>query len=201
MAQSPAKADSLPAQGRMVVVVGPSGAGKDSLMAYARHHFAGVSTAEGRAVHFVQRVITRPADAGGEDHLPATPTQFDDMRAAGRFAIDWDAHGLSYGIPEEVHSWLSDGGVVIANGSRSVLPQFREVFPQLTVVNITARPEVLADRLEARGRESREDILQRLQRGSPDISGDYPVVTIDNSGALDEAGRHFVGAIEALLKA
>lgn len=193
--------DTDEGKGRMIVVVGPSGAGKDSLIAYAKRHFSGQAGAERCPVHFVQRIITRAADAGGEDHCPASPSEFDDLKAAGRFAVDWDAHGLSYGIPHDVHRWLSNGGVVIANGSRSILPRFAQVFPRLLVVNVTARPEVLADRLEARGRESREDILQRLQRSPPDIRGDFSVVTIDNSGPLEEAGRQFIETIETALEA
>lgn len=182
------------AKGRMIVVVGPSGAGKDSLIAYAKQHFDG-----NRAVHFVQRIITRPANAGGEDHQAATPSEFDDLKAAGRFAVDWDAHGLSYGIPQEACEWIASGGVVIANGSRSVLPCFQRVFPDMTVVNVTARPEVLADRLEARGRENRDEILRRLARGTLEIIGDYHVVTLDNSGVLAEAGTQFTTVIEGFL--
>lgn len=183
------------AKGRMIVVVGPSGAGKDSLIAYAKQHFA-----DNTKVHFAQRIITRPANAGGEDHLAATPSEFDDLKAEGRFAVDWEAHGLSYGIPHEVCGWMAEGGVVIANGSRSVLPCFQRVFANLVVVNITARPEVLADRLEARGRENREEIMRRLERSSLEIIGDYDVITIDNSGALVDAGERFVRAIDDFLK-
>ncbi|HBF30154.1 MAG TPA: phosphonate metabolism protein/1,5-bisphosphokinase (PRPP-forming) PhnN [Rhizobium sp.] len=180
----------------MIVVVGPSGAGKDSLIAYAKQHFSDCPD-----VHFVQRVITRPANAGGEDHSAATPSEFDDLKAEGRFAVDWEAHGLSYGIPHEACGWIARGGVVIANGSRSVLPTFLQAFPRVVVVNITARPEVLADRLEARGRENREEILRRLERSSLEIIGDYHVITIDNSGALEDAGEQFVTAIEGFLAA
>ncbi|MET0748417.1 MAG: phosphonate metabolism protein/1,5-bisphosphokinase (PRPP-forming) PhnN, partial [Rhizobium sp.] len=77
--------------------------------------------------------------------------------------------------------------------------RFRAAFPRLTVINVTARPEVLAERLEARGRESREDILQRLERGSLDLQGDYDVITIDNSGAVDDAAREMIAALEAIL--
>lgn len=186
--------DGVVQKGRMIVVVGPSGAGKDSLIAYAKQHLA-----ENPHVHFVQRVITRPANAGGEDHNAATPSEFDDLKAAGRFAVDWDAHGLSYGIPQDACAWLSRGGVVIANGSRSVLPCFQRVFAQMTVVNVTATADVLADRLEARGRENRDEILRRLERSSLEIVGDYHVVTIDNSGALAEAGDHFLSVINSFL--
>jgi ribose 1,5-bisphosphokinase len=181
--------------GMMVVVVGPSGAGKDTLMALAARHF------EGRAdVHFARRVITRGVDAGGEDHVGVSEGGFEAMERARSFAISWSAHGLKYGISASVLDELARGNIVVANGSRSVLDRFKAAFPRLTVINITARPEVLAERLEARGRETREDILQRLERGSLTIKGDYDVVDIDNSGSVDEAGRRMVDALEFILR-
>jgi len=183
------------APGMMVVVVGPSGAGKDTLMGRAAHHF------DGRAdVHFARRVITRGEDAGGEDHVSVSEGIFETMERAGGFAVSWGAHGLKYGISAAVLQELAKGNIVIANGSRSVLDHFKAAFPRLTVINVTARPEVLAERLEARGRETREDILKRLERGSLTVQGDYDVITIDNSGTLDDATRQMIDALEAVLR-
>lgn len=194
MENSPSLSPSKTSSGTMVAVVGPSGAGKDSLLHIARTHFAGRPD-----VHFVRRVITRPADAGGEDHICVAQADFDMMRAQGAFAVDWDAHGLSYGIPASVQEKLALGHLVIANGSRSALPDWARAFPSLLVVNITASPDVLAERLLARGRESREDILQRLKRGSLKVEDDYSVVEIDNSGALADAGVRLVSLLESQL--
>ena len=180
--------------GTMVAIVGPSGAGKDSLIHLAMQHFAGRPD-----MHFVQRVITRPADSGGEQHRGVLPAEFEAMREQGAFAVDWDAHGLSYGIPASVHEKLALGHLVVANGSRSALPHWAKAFPSLLVINVTASPEVLAERLVARGRESREEILERLKRGSLAVDGDYDVVTIDNSGALAEAGAKLISTLEAVL--
>jgi len=124
--QKPAK-DNDAATGTMVVVVGPSGAGKDTLMALAARHFAGRID-----VHFVRRVITRDVDAGGEDHRSASESDFDAMQRAAGFAVWWDAHGLKYGIPASVFNELAKGRLVIANGSRSVLDRFDAVFPLMT---------------------------------------------------------------------
>ncbi|MBW8448089.1 MAG: phosphonate metabolism protein/1,5-bisphosphokinase (PRPP-forming) PhnN [Arenimonas sp.] len=180
--------------GTMVAVVGPSGAGKDSLIHLAMQHFANRPD-----VHFVQRVITRPTDSGGEQHRGVSPAEFEAMREQGAFAVDWDAHGLSYGIPASVHEKLALGHLVVANGSRSALPHWAKAFSSLLVINVTASPEVLAERLVARGRESREEILERLKRGSLTVEGDYDVVTIDNSGALAEAGAKLIATLEAVL--
>jgi ribose 1,5-bisphosphokinase len=175
-------------RGVMVVVVGPSGAGKDTLMAAA-------------ANHFVRRVITRDHDAGGEDHLAVSPQGFASMEQAGSFSVWWEAHGLKYGIPSEVSVALARGNLVIANGSRSALHHFKAVFPRLKVINVTARAEVLATRLEARGRETHEDIMARLARGPLTVRGDYDVVDLDNSDSLEQGERRMVETLTACLAA
>jgi ribose 1,5-bisphosphokinase len=178
----------------MVVVVGPSGAGKDTLMALAARHFRGRPD-----VHFVRRVITRSVDAGGEHHLAVSEQGFTSMEQAGSFSVWWEAHGLKYGIPAEVSVSLANGNLVVANGSRSALHRFQAVFPRLKVVNVTARPEVLANRLEARGRETHEDIMARLARGPLTVRGDYDVVDLDNSESLEEGERRMVALLSGFL--
>lgn len=179
--------------GAIIIVVGPSGAGKDSVIGFAAQRFAGRAD-----VDFVRRVITRPSDAGGEDHESVSADEFDARLGDGDFAVAWQAHGLKYGIPREALDRVRAGRVVIANGSRGALAQFRQVFPKVVVVNITASPEALAQRLVARGRESEADILKRLQRQAPVILDDAGVTTIDNSGPLDIAGSRFVALVAEL---
>jgi ribose 1,5-bisphosphokinase len=177
--------------GTLVTVVGPSGAGKDSLLALAAQHFQGCAD-----VHFVRRVITRSKDAGGEDHDSVTSDEFAALEAQDKFAVCWKAHGLSYGVPAYVFSQLEKGDLVIVNGSRSTLPDFQSAFARLQVINITARTEVLAERLEKRGRESKADILLRLQRSVFDIPPNFNVATIDNSGDLETAGQALIQMLE-----
>lgn len=183
-------------RGHIVVVVGPSGAGKDTLMAYAAHHLAGRED-----VVFVRRTITRDGDAGGEDHDAVSEAEFDRIKRDGGFAVCWEAHGLRYGIPSGALRKVESGFLAIANGSRTALPRFKAVFPSMTVINIIARPEVLAERLMARGRETRDDVVRRLERGSPALDGDYDVITIDNSGSVEDAGRVLVRALSEYLAA
>lgn len=181
--------------GCMIVVVGPSGAGKDTLMARAAEYFSG-----SKDVIFARRVITRDASAGGEDHDGVCEADFEALKAAGHFAVSWQAHGLHYGIPAETQTAVAAGAVVIANGSRSALGAFKQAYPMLLVVNITATPEVLAARLEARGRESREDILRRLERSMLGVRGDYDAVTIDNSGEIETASRALIDILCSAVK-
>ena len=177
--------------GTMIVIVGPSGAGKDTLMDYAAAQLFGRP-----GFHFTRRVITRSGDAGGENHDAVSMHEFNRLEDEGAFAVSWQAHGLKYGIPAAVYRHLNAGDVVIANGSRSALPQFGTAFARLKVVNIVARPDVLAKRLEQRGRESREDILRRLERSSLTVVGDFDVTTVDNSGAMEDAGKTIMQVLE-----
>lgn len=180
--------------GTLIVVVGPSGAGKDSVMGYARRQFSADP-----AVRFVRRAITRAADAGSEDHESLSDLDFEARLEAGAFAVHWEAHGLKYGIPADVRDDIARGHVAIANGSRAALQLFMQAFPRMTVVHITASPDVLAARLAARGRESAEDIARRLTRSTDPVVCGPDGVVIDNSGALEIAGQRFVDLIERLL--
>ncbi|MFS8122128.1 phosphonate metabolism protein/1,5-bisphosphokinase (PRPP-forming) PhnN [Rhizobium sp. BR 250] len=177
--------------GTMIVIVGPSGAGKDTLMDYAAAQLSGRP-----GFHFTRRVITRSGDAGGENHDAVSMNEFNRLENEGAFAVSWQAHGLKYGIPAAVHRHLDAGEVVIANGSRSALPHFGTAFSRLKVVNIVAQPDVLARRLEQRGRESRDDILRRLERSSLTVVGDFDITTVDNSGAIEDAGKTIMQVLE-----
>ena len=180
--------------GRIIVVVGPSGAGKDSVINYAA---AALRSHPRFAV--VRRVITRPSDHDSEIHDAMAPDAFAAKKAAGGFAISWSAHGLNYGIPAEHRTFVANGGVALCNGSRKALDDFRAAFARLTVVNVTARPEILAARLAARGRESADQIAARLARSTMAVDGDFDVVTIDNSGSLEAAGERLVALIRESL--
>ncbi|MBE9606552.1 phosphonate metabolism protein/1,5-bisphosphokinase (PRPP-forming) PhnN [Acetobacteraceae bacterium H6797] len=171
--------------GLLVPVVGPSGAGKDTLMAEARHRLG----ADERFV-FVRRVITRPASAGGEDHEPASEEAFEAMAAGGGFAFHWQAHGLRYGIPRSIEADLAAGKLVLANLSRSVLAEAAERYNTRVLV-ITAPLELLANRLAARGRETAEDISQRLAR-EVELPPGIPMMTVMNDGTPSEGADRLV---------
>jgi thymidine phosphorylase len=178
------------ARGTLFLIVGPSGAGKDALIDGAR---AALAT-DPRFV-FARRIITREADAGGEDHLAATPGEFADRQAAGGFLLSWQAHGLHYGLSAELGTMLAAGRHVVANVSRAVISQAAERLAPVRVVLVTAPPEILARRLEARGREDAATIGARLQRAAYELPDQVPVTTIVNDGPLAAA----VGQLLAVL--
>lgn len=112
----------------LICVVGPSGAGKDTLLDAARQ-----ALTDDHRFRFVRRVITRPAEAGGEAHEAATETEF----AQRDFALKWQAHGLSYGIPAAA---INDVAIAVASVSRTVIADAAERFP-VRVIEVTAPPK------------------------------------------------------------
>ncbi|MCR9219220.1 MAG: phosphonate metabolism protein/1,5-bisphosphokinase (PRPP-forming) PhnN [Alphaproteobacteria bacterium] len=189
---APAAPDARHPPGTLVLVVGPSGAGKDAVMAAARARLPADAP-----IRFATRTITRPAPAGGEAHRPIDAAGFRRLVETGGFALHWAAHGLQYGLPVEIEAWLAEGAVVVANASRGVLGAARARFPGLRVLHVTAPPDLLARRLAARGRESETEIAARLARAADKPPAGPDVVTIANDGALEEAAE----AVAALLRA
>ena len=176
--------------GSLVLLVGPSGSGKDSLLDWARARLE-----DDPRILFVRRCITREKNDPNEDHDSMSVPQFQKAEMLGKFVISWGAHGLYYGLPATLLNHLETGGVAIANGSRKTIPVLREQFPRLQVINLTVQPEILAERLARRGRESAEEIERRLARTDKIRSEslfDEETIHLDNSGDLSIAGQKFV---------
>lgn len=179
--------------GVFVAVAGPSGAGKDSLIAGARTAFAG-----DERVVFARRVITRPPDES-EPSESATPLAFRLRAESGGFALWWSANGLDYGLPASLLEDFSRGRVIVANVSRDMTPVIRNRFGRALIVHVTASSRTLAARLEQRGREpadQREDRLARALLKDRAVEAD---IRIENDGALHDGVDAFVTALRALL--
>lgn len=171
-------------------VMGPSGAGKDSLLHFARQRCADTN------VMFAHRYITRPAAAGGEDHVAVSIEAFARLRAAGAFALHWSANGLHYGVGIEVEHWLAAGLDVVLNGSREHLPQASARFARLQPILIEVSPERLGERLRARGRESEPEVRARIERAHRLPPPAHPrLKVIRNDEQLEAAGETLLDVI------
>jgi ribose 1,5-bisphosphokinase len=174
----------------LVLVVGPSGAGKDTLLDAARQMLAGDPR-----FRFVRREITRPAGAGGEAHFALDFLSYAARRDAGAYALHWEAHGLGYGIPADIADDLAIGRTVIASVSRTVITGAAERFP-VRVLEITAPASVLAERLRERARETEADIALRLARtvALPDA---IERVVVLNDGTPQAGAARLVAVLRA----
>jgi len=175
--------------GRLVLVVGPSGAGKDKVLALARAATRGDDT-----LVFPRRLITRAAD-DSEDHQPLSDAAFERGIAAGAFALWWDAHGNRYAIPVAADDAIRAGHTVICNVSRTVVPAARRRYASVVAVLVTAPADVLKQRLAARGRASDGDLAQRLARSDQADCRIEPDVVIVNVGAPEIAARELVHVV------
>lgn len=178
------------AEGRLFYVIGPSGSGKDSLMRYAREQLAA-----NPEVVFAHRYITRPVEAQGENHIALSETEFEARLEAGLFAMHWNSHGLRYGIGREINLWLERGCNVVINGSREYLAEARRRFPELVAVMVSVAPEILAERLRRRGRESEQQIAKRLERATLFNHADVPMEVIRNDREIPQAGTQLINLL------
>lgn len=180
---------AMSGEGVLFLIVGPSGVGKDTLIETARD-----TLASDPQFVFAQRVITRPAEAGGEDHEAMSEAEFDRAEETGAFMASWRAHGLAYGIRRQMLDALEAGRNVLVNGSRGEVARFAAIWPRLVVISVTAPPAVVEARLKARGREDAAEVAERLARAVP-ITGAAHVVEVANDGELAEGAARFLGAI------
>lgn len=177
--------------GKLIYLMGPSGAGKDSLIDASREPLRSLGC------EVVRRVITRSAESVGEDALGVTQAEFERLCEQGGFALHWHANGLDYGIPAHIDQWLDSGRHVLVNGSREHLAEARKYYPSLLPVLLTVCSDVLRQRLVRRGRESADDIEARLRRNelflASGSSGDATaVLRLDNSGELSVTVERFL---------
>lgn len=175
--------------GKLVLVVGPSGAGKDTLLGLAK-----AACADDASIVFPRRLITREASVS-EDNEQLDTEAFRHALARGEFAAHWTAHGHSYALPATINDDIRAGRTVVANVSRTVIGALRCSYANVVVVAITAHPEVLAKRLAARGRSSDGKLDQRLNRTVDDAAA-APDVTIVNMSSAEFHARQLVRAIK-----
>jgi ribose 1,5-bisphosphokinase len=173
--------------GRLVLVVGPSGAGKDTLIALAR----AASTDDANIV-FPRRVVTRQATAF-EDNAQVSIEAFRQARDHDEFAVYWEAHGHGYALPRAIDDDLRAGRTVVANVSRTVIDPMRGAYADVVVVSITAPVEILAQRLAARARGSDGQIADRLGRAIDGAA--MPDLTIHNVGSAETHAQELLRII------
>ena len=191
MTQAPTISAIRPAgigPGRLVLVVGPSGAGKDTLIG-----LAGAACADDRNIVFPRRVVTRQATSF-EDNEQVSREAFRQALERGDFAVHWQAHGHCYALPRAIDDDIRAGRTVVANVSRSMVDTMRRAYAAVMVVSVTAPPEILAERLAARARSSDGKIADRLNRAVESVAA-APDVTITNVGSVEDHARRLAQII------
>ncbi|MDR7151613.1 ribose 1,5-bisphosphokinase [Hydrogenophaga palleronii] len=174
---------------RLVYFMGPSGAGKDSLMHWLAKH-----PPDGQRLHLARRTVTRPAP----DDEATDPATFERLRQAGALAMHWSANGWHYGVRREHLKPLTDGDWVLVSGSRAHWPTVQSLYPGLTGVHVHASAGVLRQRLLERGRESAVEVEARIARAAA-LPAPLGVVSVCNNGVLAEAGEALQNVLLAVV--
>ena len=172
--------------GLLFGVVGPSGAGKDTLIASAKARLG-----SDERFSFPRRVITRTPD-GSEDSEPVSTTEFCRRMEQGEIALNWHAHGLDYGLPACIDEDIRNGRTVVVNLSRGTVGQVRSRYLRSLIILVIADADIRASRIAARGRETYDEIRQRLARSVTTFTTEDADLVMDNSGALETSVEHFL---------
>ena len=175
--------------GRLILVVGPSGAGKDTLLALAK-----AACADHSSIVFPRRIITREASASEENEAVSAGT-FQEALARGEYAVHWEAHGHCYALSRAIDDEIRAGRTVVVNVSRTVIGVMRRAYADVVVVSITAPPNVLAERLAMRGRSSDGKLESRLGRVVEDAAA-APDVTIVNISSAEYHARQLARIVK-----
>lgn len=180
-------------RGRLILVVGPSGAGKDTLIQGARRTLA----ADSRFA-FPRRRITRPPDPNGENHVEISEGEYEAMAETGGYCLHWRAHGLCYGLPAAIADDLANGVNVVANVSRAVVSEARRRLDPVHVIQVEASPELLVQRLATRGRESTVEQRLRLDREAALIPEGIGATRFVNADGVEQEVARFTALLRDL---
>lgn len=176
--------------GKLFYIIGPSGAGKDTLIQYVRTHLSQTTP-----MCIAHRYITRDYKSEGENHIELSEEEFNLRATNGLFTFHWEGHSTMYGIGKEIEIWMNSGIHVMMNGSRAYLNQAREKIPDLIPIYISVSKQTLMNRLITRGRESKDEIEQRLNRGQQFVPQAPNLIILQNDGPIEECGQALIKAV------
>ena len=179
----------------VVVLSGPSGAGKDSVLAAALgrdDRLARVVTAKTRA--------PRPGERDGVHHLFLSEQQFDDLLAGGGFLEHATVYGHRSGVPrDQVERLLAEGKTVVLRTDVQGARTLRAKIPEALLIFLTV-PDLddLERRLRGRATEDEAAMRRRLAIARQEMAeaDGFDHVIVNGEGRLDAAVDELLAVID-----
>ena len=186
----------LERQPLLIVISGPAGVGKDSLIQRMMER--------GYPVHFVVTATDRPPRPGevhGIDYFFLTTEEFLRMEREGELlehAIVYEQHK---GVPkQQIRKALASGKDVIMRVDVQGAATIRRMVPEATMIFMTTvSEEELEKRLCARGGDSPEQLEKRLAIAREEMKWlpEFDYVVVNRNGELDQAVDDVAAIIQA----
>jgi guanylate kinase len=192
-------APSAGAPGALLVVVsGPSGVGKDTIIDALRARSAASE------YHYVVTCTTRPPRPGevdGSSYHFLSPERFTALRDAGAF-LEWaEVHGNWYATPRaEVRRALAGGRDVILKIDVQGAAAVKALIPDaLLVFVVPPSLETLFRRLRTRATETAQQLELRQRNAAIELAraGDYDHVVLNEDGLVERTAERIEAIIQA----
>lgn len=187
---------SFPRYPLLIVISGPAGVGKDSVLKRMKEL--------GYPLHFVVTATDRPPRPGeinGEDYFFLSTEEFLRLEREGELLEHSIVYGQHKGVPkQQIREAFASGKDVIMRVDVQGAAKIRERAPEAVLIFLTATSEEeLIRRLERRGTESPEQLTRRVREIHQEMARleEFDYVVINREGELDRAVAQIAAIIEA----
>jgi len=178
----------------LVVISGPSGVGKDAVIAKLRETHP--------EIFFAVTATTRPIRSGeteGRDYFFLTPSRFADLLALGEFLEHAEVYGMQYGVPRDpLRRALAEGHDAVVKVDVQGAVTIQALAPDAFLVFLAAPSvEELERRLTNRKTDSPEQLAIRIQtaRNEMEQSQSFDTVIVNETDALVQTVEAIVESI------
>jgi guanylate kinase len=198
---TPSAAAASSTQPLVVVLSGPSGVGKDTVLRAALDRDALDGDARLASIVTAKTRAPRRGEEHGVHHLFLSDAEFDDLLAAEGFLEHADVYGHRSGVPrDQVRNLIAQGRTVIIRTDIQGARTLRQKVPGAVLVFITV-PDfpTLETRLRARNTDSEPDLQRRLAAAEAEMaaSSEFDHVLINHQGRESDAVTALLSIVEA----
>jgi len=181
---------------RVIVITGPSGVGKGTLIRGLLERMPQLELSVSATTR-----APRAGERDGVEYHFLTPAQFDAHLAAGDFLEHATYAGNRYGtLREEVLRRAAEGRPVVLEIEVQGARQVRETLPDALAVFIAPPSlEALRSRLVGRGTDTAEQVESRLQMASQELSARDEFARVVVNDRLELAVDELVSIVEDAL--